>query len=111
MERLLIQEGRVVRSTQGRDEGRYFVVLQVLDGQYALMADGRTRKLDHLKKKKATHLRPMPVIMEELNELREHNTLQDASIRRFLEEHGYGPDKVTGQDQGRSQSKEDGSLV
>ena len=90
MDRLPFDEGRVVRSLQGRDEGRYFVVLQVVDEQYVMVGDGLTHRLDHLKKKKIKHLKPKPVRMEELKQLRETNTLQDASIRRFLEAGGFG---------------------
>jgi len=90
MERLPIERGRAVRSTQGRDTGRYFVVMQVLDDEFVLMADGLTRKLSHLKKKKIKHLKPKPFRMDELDRLCETNTLQDASLRRFLSEHGLG---------------------
>lgn len=93
MERLPMEIGRVVRSTQGRDAGRCFVILQVLDDQFVLMADGLTRKLDHPKKKKIKHVRPKPVRMEQLEELRARNCLQDASIRRFLNENGLGIDQ------------------
>lgn len=93
MERLPIETGRVVLSTQGRDEGRYFVILQVLDEQFVLMADGLTRKLDHPKKKKIKHLKTKPVRMDALETLRSSNTLQDASIRKFLTENGLGIDQ------------------
>lgn len=93
MERLPIEIGRVVRSTQGRDADRCFVILQVLDDQFVLMADGLTRKLDHPKKKKVKHLKPKPVRMDTLEELRAKNCLQDASIRHFLNENGLGIDQ------------------
>ena len=64
MERLTMIPGRVVLSTQGRDEGRYFVVLEVIDENFVLMADGLTRKVDHPKKKKVKHLRPTPLLVE-----------------------------------------------
>ena len=57
MNRLTMEPGRVVQSTQGRDAGRYFVVLQVVDDRHVLMADGQSRKIDHPKKKKMMHLR------------------------------------------------------
>ena len=49
MDRLTMIPGRVVLSTQGRDEGRYFIVLEVIDENFVLMADGLTRKIDHPK--------------------------------------------------------------
>ena len=64
MERLTMIPGRVVLSTQGRDEGRYFIVLKVIDENFVLMADGLTRKVDHPKKKKVKHLRMKPIVVE-----------------------------------------------
>lgn len=93
MDRLTFDTGRVVLSTQGRDEGRAFVILSVLDDQYVMMADGLTRKLAHPKKKKIKHLKPKPVRMDHLEALRAANTLQDASIRNFLKENGLGIDQ------------------
>ena len=63
MNRLTMEPGRVVQSTQGRDAGRYFVVLQVVDDRHVLMADGQSRKIDHPKKKKMMHLRPKPIVV------------------------------------------------
>ena len=51
MERLPFESGRVVQSRQGRDAGRYFVVLHVVDEKYVMMADGLTSKISHPKKK------------------------------------------------------------
>lgn len=85
MQRLPIDEGRVVRSLAGRDADRWFVVIQVVDESFVMLSDGQTHKLDHPKKKKIKHLQPKPVRMEQLQQLRETNTLQDVSIRRFLE--------------------------
>lgn len=93
MERLPMEIGRAVRSVQGRDADRCFVILQVLDEQYVLMADGLTRKLAHPKKKKIKHLRPKPVRMDNLEELQARNVLQDATIRKFLEQNGLGLDQ------------------
>ena len=93
MERLPIETGRVVESRQGRDAGRFFVILQVVDDEFVMMADGLTRKLSHPKKKKIKHLKPKPVRMVELESLRAANTLQDASIRKFLTENGLGIDQ------------------
>lgn len=93
MERLPMEIGRAVRSVQGRDADRCFVILRVLDEQYVLMADGLTRKLAHPKKKKIKHLRPKPVRMDNLEELQARNVLQDATIRKFLEQNGLGIDQ------------------
>lgn len=48
--------GDIVYSKAGRDKDKPFVVLSVLDSQYALLADGRLRRVDQPKKKKIKHL-------------------------------------------------------
>ena len=90
MERLPYETGRVVLSTQGRDEGRYFLVVEVLDAGYVLMADGLTRKLAHLKKKKVMHLRAKPLRMDDLAEKRASGQLLDSDLRKFLSAAGCG---------------------
>ena len=80
--------GRVVLSTQGRDEGRYFIVLEVIDEQFVLMADGLTRKVDHPKKKKVKHLRPKPIVVNVDGSTLPNKHLQDSDLRRYLRENG-----------------------
>ena len=93
MERLPFEIGRVVQSRQGRDAGRCFVILQVVDDQFVLMADGLTRKLDHPKKKKVKHLHPKPVRMEGVEDgLRSHQLL-DSDLRKFLRANGLEIDQ------------------
>ena len=93
MERLPFEIGRAVVSRQGRDAGRCFVVIQVVDEQFVLMADGLTRKLDHLKKKKIKHLHPKPVKMEGLSEKLASHQLLDSDVRKFLRENGLEIDQ------------------
>ncbi len=93
MEPIPFDEGRVVISTQGRDRKRSFVVIAVPEEGYVLMADGLTRGLAHPKKKKTKHLRPKPVRMENLAQLRGENRLKDSDVRSFLKEQGYGPEQ------------------
>lgn len=93
MERLPYEIGRAVLSRQGRDAGRCFVVLQVLDEQFVLMADGLTRKLDHPKKKKIMHLHPKPVRMDGLAERLDAHQVLDSDLRKFLRENGLEIDQ------------------
>ena len=88
MDRLTMIPGRVVLSTQGRDEGRYFIVLEVIDESFVLMADGLTRKLDHPKQKKIKHLRPTPLVVNVDGATLPNKHLQDSDLRRYLREHG-----------------------
>ena len=88
MERLPMEIGRAVQSLQGRDAGRCFVILQVVDDQFVLMADGLTRKLDHPKKKKVKHLHPKPVRMEGVEDGLKSHQLLDSDLRKFLRLNG-----------------------
>ena len=88
MEKLTMIPGRVVLSTQGRDEGRYFIVLEVIDENFVLMADGLTRKIDHPKKKKIKHLRPKPILVNVDGSTLPNKHLQDSDLRRALQENG-----------------------
>ncbi len=60
--------GNVVASIQGRDEGRLFVVQQVLDDSYVLIADGDLRPMEKPKKKKTKHLIPKQECISSLKE-------------------------------------------
>lgn len=51
-----MEPGDIVCSKAGRDKGRYFVVMGVLDEQYVAICDGALRKVDKPKKKKLKHL-------------------------------------------------------
>ena len=79
-----ILPGSVVFSKKGRDKDRCFVVLLSLDTDVVLMADGDTRKLDHLKKKKLRHLSSRPAYFPELVDMYQQGTLKDSDIRKAL---------------------------
>lgn len=93
MERLSVEPGRVVKSRQGRDEGRCFVILQVVDDQFVMMADGLTRKLAHPKKKKLKHLYLKPVLVEGITEGLQSHQLLDSDLRKALNAAGLGIDQ------------------
>ena len=50
-----IVKGCVARAKAGRDKNGYFVVLD-LDGEYAMISDGKRRPLEKPKRKKCKHL-------------------------------------------------------
>ena len=49
-----IAKANIVRSEAGRDKGKLFFVLNV-DGEYLLLADGKTRRVEAPKRKKRKH--------------------------------------------------------
>ena len=52
--------GGIAISTQGRDEGRYYLIKEVLPGGYILVCDGNYKKLASPKKKSLKHVRLLP---------------------------------------------------
>jgi ribosomal protein L14E/L6E/L27E len=58
-----IQKGSIVRAKAGRDKGGFFVVIGV-QGGYALIADGKRRRLEQPKKKNLLHLAPTNTVYE-----------------------------------------------
>ena len=50
-----IAQSNIVRSDAGRDTGKLFVVLAV-EGEYLLLADGKSRKVESPKRKKRKHV-------------------------------------------------------
>lgn len=49
------QKGLVVRSLSGHDKGGFFIILE-LDSKFAVICDGKRRKLEKPKKKNLIHL-------------------------------------------------------
>lgn len=77
--------GQVVRSTQGRDAGRDFVVVGVIDPSYVLIADGALRRIDRPKKKKVKHLIPKQEYFSSLKEkLACGRRVYDSELRKAL---------------------------
>ncbi len=58
-----IEKGSIVKASAGRDKGGFFVVLDT-DGEFAYIADGRTRRIECPKKKKLIHLCATNTVIE-----------------------------------------------
>ena len=66
MNRLPVETGSVVRSKAGRDQGRLFLVVEEVDDDFVMIANGDLRKLDRLKKKRRKHLKPTGTVVQAL---------------------------------------------
>ena len=85
MNRYPIEPGAVVVSRMGRDEGRSFVVIREVDSDFVLLADGRLRTMDHLKKKRRKHLKTTGIVVEELrSRLENGGTVENHEVRSWL---------------------------
>ena len=88
-EPLSFEEGRVAESTQGRDKGRSFIVMERIGPDYVLLADGSMHRLNAPKKKKIKHLHARPVMIDLKTIRPEGGPIQDSDLRRALEQNGF----------------------
>ena len=85
-----MEVGRVVFSKAGRDQGHYFVVVDVIDEDYVAIANGCQRKVDNPKKKKIKHLVAKPELLEEISKkISEKKRIFDSEVRNKLDAIGY----------------------
>lgn len=85
------QVGQIVRILSGRDQGRYAVVIRVLDDRFVLIADGKKRTFDSPKRKNVKHLALCNEVADVIAEsIKETGRVTNAKIRfvlnKFLEE-------------------------
>ena len=87
MNRLPIMVGSVVISKAGRDQGRYFLVVEEVDTDFVMIANGELRKLDRLKKKRRKHLKPTGAVVQALRDrLSAGEKVEDHELRAWLRE-------------------------
>lgn len=81
--------GQIVSSKAGRDKDRLFVIIDIIDDQYVLIADGDLRKIEKPKKKKVKHLLKQNIINSDIKEKLEKNEkIDNIYLRRELEKLG-----------------------
>ena len=80
-----MEVGCVVESLAGRDQGRLFVVIQELDSDFVMVANGKLRGMDRLKKKRRKHLKPTGAVVEDLrSRLANGEAVENHEIRSWL---------------------------
>ncbi len=79
-----IAQSNIVRSDAGRDAGKLFVVLAV-EGEYLLLADGKSRKVESPKRKKRRHVLFVAAEESRLSEkIRSKEKITNSELRRTL---------------------------
>ena len=79
-----IAQSNIIRSDAGRDKGKLFVVLAV-EGEYLLLADGKTRRVEDPKRKKRRHV--LFVAAEETRvseKIKNNEKITNSELRRTL---------------------------
>jgi ribosomal protein L14E/L6E/L27E len=78
--------GQVVKSKAGRDKGRIFIIVEIIDDKYVRICDGELRKVSKPKQKKVKHLIIYNRVFEEIEaRIDKGDKLNNAYIRRLLE--------------------------
>jgi len=53
----IFEVGDIVLALAGRDEEKLFAVVEIINGNYVFIADGKSRKIESPKKKKIRHVK------------------------------------------------------
>lgn len=59
--------GELVISTAGRDTGKYYLVVEIIDDKYVKISDGDKKKLEYPKRKNIKHLKSAGYVAEEIS--------------------------------------------
>lgn len=81
---MMIRDGMVVKSIAGKDCGRYSVVVDCGEG-FAMICDGRRRRLSSPKRKNLRHLEPTEDFASDCMH-------SDKALRRFLRKYNFDKD-------------------
>lgn len=86
-----VETGRLALSMAGRDKGKIFMILDIIDKQYVYIVDGILRTKDRPKKKKLKHLKLLPEVLNGIAaKLREGTKVFDAEIRSAIRQGSQG---------------------
>lgn len=82
--------GQVVESIAGRDRGKHYIVLRLLDERFCLVVNGRERPVAKPKQKNRRHLLPLDLTAAALaDRLARGETVTDEEIDQALRAHGF----------------------
>ncbi len=77
--------GQIVISKAGRDAGRRFVVIRVIDDLFVELSDGNLRRVEKPKKKKIKHLDITDEVADRIAEkLMNNGRVSNAEVRKAL---------------------------
>ncbi|MBP1760835.1 MAG: hypothetical protein H6Q64_377 [Firmicutes bacterium] len=82
--------GRLVYSLNGRDQGRPFVIIRIVNERYVIVSDGDTRKIENPKMKNVKHLQYTKIKANEVIDYLNRGEVPDnhiikRNIRQILE--------------------------
>ena len=87
---MMINESDIVKSLNGRDEGKIFFALGIED-EYVLLADGKGRKIEKPKRKKLKHVQFVAKSDCRVSEkIRNNEKISNSDLRRALAQYDAG---------------------
>jgi ribosomal protein L14E/L6E/L27E len=82
-----LEIGQLVSSKKGRDRGKFYLVLEIIDDSFVYLVDGDKRRMENPKRKNVRHLKVYPVVADHLAQRWEAGKhLGNSEIRRVIEE-------------------------
>lgn len=82
--------GQYVKSKAGRDKDRIFIVIDIVDDKYVLIADGDLRKIENPKKKKIMHLNKIKTVSEDIKiKIETDKKVTNLMLRMEIEKFGF----------------------
>lgn len=90
MEQEGFEIGRIVEATAGRERGKLFMIVGIIDENYVWIVNGKNRTLAKPKKKKIKHLKSMGELDWKIRKkILNGDQVFDSEIRKILETLGY----------------------
>lgn len=78
--------GMVSTSKSGRDEGKTFIIIGIINDDYVYISDGDLRPIEKPKKKKIKHLTITDTVAEHIkNLLQSGDKVNNSAIKKYLQ--------------------------
>lgn len=80
--------GKLAYSKAGRDKGRFFIIVGIINSEYVYISDGDMRKIEKPKKKKIKHIVIMDYETDKIKDMLLRNEkISNSEIKVFLQCH------------------------
>lgn len=74
--------GDVVKSIQGRDKNKFYIIYQIIDDNFVNLVNGEIRKIENPKRKRIKHIQ-----IVEKKSINTEQELSNANIKKILKEY------------------------
>lgn len=83
-----LERFEVVKSTAGRDQGSIYLVSEIVDENYVLLIDGKTKPISKPKRKKIKHLESLGAVETQLiTDFSDKSKTNDGVIKKILKKY------------------------